>query len=427
MNEKQCKISILSILLLISALFAHSYPVTAQQKGASPLSGPRVMKLPTAEDRWTLELERVTESPGVDQWIGGQPGQGMQSGFRNVIVKQSVGKATFELGLLSDPGSVKAKQGFSIRRSDGTTLRGTIAINGSVEQSVLRFTPSGSLSAFTLANGQSFPMQEVLFSEPNVDFSIAMPCKHGAEAITSFTVVDQLSNTPIKVTVTWRIKGPEEQLWEVDVTGHERIWRKYYYTYESNRCQEPYGERLQSPTGKKPLSKIVENKRGAVFHFHLTAEVTLRKKNGAWYYYQGKISRASVRAQGLYTPEKLVQVKKVLCPNCANITGLTGSSLAGELTHGKLKLLWPDRRVSAEIYACTDDPCILETGFTGMKSCGDLSAMASSYAGTRLTEFMDRMSDHELALLEVPQKFPVNPSLKAKDIFEWNYNLVKLR
>jgi hypothetical protein len=427
MNASQSKIISVVIFLLICALLTNAYPVAAEQKGTSHKPTPRVEKLSTAEDRWTLELERITESPGVDQWVGGQTGQGMKSGFRNVICKQTIGKATIDLGTLSTTGAVQVKEPFSINRDDGTRLIGTIAIDGLVDQGVFKFTPRGHLSAFTVVDGRRFPMEEVLFSEPNVDFSIEMPFEDGAEAITSFTVIDQLSNTPVKVTLRWRINGPGDQVWEVDVTGHERIWERYYYTYESKNCQEPYDEHLQSPKGKQPLSRIVENKRGAVFRFHLTAEITLKKKKGEWYYYKGKITQAEVRTKGLYTPEKLVKIKKVLCVNCAAITNLPGSSLSGQLTKAKLEIHWPDIRVSAEVHACSDDPCLLKTGYTGMRSCNDLSAIDSRYAGTRPTEFMERMRDHELALIEVPQKFPLDPELKAKDIFEWNYNLVKLR
>lgn len=404
MNASQSKIITVVIFLLICALLINAYPVAAEQKGTLHKPTPRVEKMSTGEDRWTLDLERITESPGVNQWVGGQTGQGMKSGFRNVICKQTIGKATIDLGTLSTTGAVQVKEPFSIKRDDGTRLIGTVTINGLVDHGVFRFTPTGNLSTFIIADGRRFPMEEVLFSEPNVDFSIEMPFEDGAEAITSFTVIDQLSNTLIKTTLRWRINGPADQVWEVDVTGHERIWEKYYYIYESKNCQEPYDERLQSPKGKQPLSRIVENKRGAVFRFHLTAEITLKKRKGEWYYYKGRITQAEVRADGLYTPEKLVKIKKVWCVNCAAITNLPGSILSGQLTNGKLEIHWPDIRVSAEVHACSDDPCLLKTGYTGMRSCNDLSAIDSRYAGTQLTEFMERMGDHELATYGSPTK-----------------------
>lgn len=430
MQTNQSKISIFLIFLYTCVLLTNAYPVNAQQRGKVSGKIPRALNLTDPTDRWMLELERITESPGVDQWVGGQTGQGMEGGFRNVILKHTIGKATIDLGALNERGVVHAKEPFSIKRDDGTRLRGTIAIDGSLEEGVFRFKPSGRLFTLVLADGQSFPMEEVLFSEPNVDFSIEMPFEAGAEAITSFSVVDQLSNTPIKVTITWRIKGPEEQVWEVHVTGHEKVWQKYYYTYEFNKCQEPYGERLKSPKGKQPQFRVVENKRGAVFRFQLTAEVTLKKKKGRWYYSQGKITQAKVFAEGLYTPEALVQIKKVVCTDCANIIGLPGSTLPGKLSSNKLQLFWPDQRVSAKVYACSDDPC-LRAGYNkggGIPSCKDLGEINSRYLSTAPpTEFMYRMEDHKLELVGVPQKFPVDSSLKAKNIFEWNYTLVKLR
>ena len=125
--------------------------------------------------------------------------------------------------------------------------------------------------------------------------------------------------------------------------GEEQTWRVLLSGQETDDIG---GNLMYMKVKDKWGYQVVEY--GVRFDYKVTAEFTLKKKEGKWKYKNGKITSASVKPTPVFDPKIFfVNDKKTVCKNCQKVNALAGTSLSGDLNGDAVRLVWP--RVIANV------------------------------------------------------------------------------
>ncbi|MHC4403786.1 MAG: hypothetical protein ACYTG0_29360 [Planctomycetota bacterium] len=246
----------------------------------------------------------------------------------------------------------------------GVFQSGRLLISGTVKDDVLTFTPNFIVDEFRF-QGKNIPHHS---GDPGLtEGSVSMRVEDGAEAKIVSHAADWV----------WRLTGGQEQTWRVRLTGQET---------------DDLGGKLMYLKMEGIWRQVTVN-YGVRFDYVLAAEFTIEKKKDRWRYKEGHVTQASIKTSSNFDPA-VFSIKGIDCKNCADAAALVGQSVMGDVDGKNVRLSWPHFVPQADV----DNKITLE--FTSKeKTHADYSR--NFFASE---EFIGRMSEHDLPLLDKKEK-----------------------
>lgn len=295
----------------------------------------------------------------------------------------STGTVTFTLPEIDGPVS---GQGHYVNNGTGYVLSGPEAAAGEVRDD----------AELILTYRQWSYNGEWLFSEapavPTKAQPVTLPLEPGAEV--TVTLVNAFADkAPCSGTMVYRIDFTREtQIWQVDLTGHRRLWHR-----EMLFLVDPYTQKFRDFTFE----------HGFTFSYRLGARVTIEKRKGQWQVKKGEVTRAEVTPEYRQDP-RLYTITGQTCHGCDAIRKMAGGPISATVSGQDLILHWPYHAPVAKVASVFAAQC---APGPRKASCESKQRDGSNYADQD-GDFFQNARLHVLPLKEAQ----LAPKVKTSDV-----------
>lgn len=230
----------------------------------------------------------------------------------------------------------------------------------------------------------------------------------GAEVVEDYTDAS-VPGAVCTGTLRYRIDFKREtERWKIDLLGQREVINLNSYP-------------AFDPGTKKwfPLT----HEFGIGFTYRFTVEVELERRNAAWSYRSGRITKADVTTTYDQSPE-VYKTLKFGCTNCNQVMALNGKAINGEVLFDNISLDWPQLYPEGKVESKFNLQCASGAGF---ETCERNRLETSSYSDGD-TEFFTEAVTQWLPLVEGIKTFDGSKtgSTVHRHRLVHQYNLTKL-